>query len=301
MRYIFFLLTMSFPFFMHGQSFMPLWPDGKVPYNLPHKPKEQYELTNDSLKIVRNVTIPGMTVFLAPKNLNTGMAVVICPGGAYTVEAYDHEGIQVAQQLNEWGINAVVLKYRLPNDSTMTNKKWVPLIDALQAIKLVRSNAVEWGIKTNKVGIMGFSAGGHLAATVSTHFDQRQQDGFKPEEVRPDFSILCYAVITMKEEYTHSWSKFMLLGHYPSYQDVLEFSNETKVTPKTPPTFLIHTADDFVAVENSMNYAAALIRNKVPVTCHILPSGGHGYGLAKGKKGVDVWVGYWKEWLNNLQ
>ena len=138
---------------MHGQSFMPLWPDGKVPYNLPHKPKELYELTNDSLKIVRNVTIPGMTVFLAPKHLNTGMAVVICPGGAYIVEAYDHEGIQVAQQLNEWGINAVVLKYRLPNDSTMTNKKWVPLTDALQAIKLVRSHAVEWGIKTNKVGV----------------------------------------------------------------------------------------------------------------------------------------------------
>ena len=294
---VFFVASLSSHLFAQS-AFIPLWPEGQIPYSIPHKEHLVFETNTDSIKILRNVSIPGVLPFLAPKDKNKGIAVIICPGGAYTVEAYDHEGIQVAKELNEWSINAFVLRYRLPNDSTMTNKKWVPLIDALRAIQMVRGQAGLWGINTHKVGIMGFSAGGHLAATVSTHFDRRQMDGFEPEDVRPDFAVLCYPVVTMKEEYTHGWSKYMLLGHDPSYQDVLEFSNEEQVGPNTPPTFIIHTADDFVAVENSIQYTSALVKHKVPVACHILPKGGHGYGLAKGNKAVGQWVEYWKEWMD---
>lgn len=302
MRYLFTsVFALAFCFASAQKDFIPLWPDGQIPYSLPHKGKEIFEINQDSIPLIRNVVTPGLIPFLAPAANNTGMSVIICPGGAYIVEAYDHEGIQVARQLNEWGINAFVLRYRLPNDSTMTEKKWVPLTDALQAIRLVRSKGGAWGINTHKVGIMGFSAGGHLAATVATHFDNRVQDGFQTEEVRPDFAVLCYPVISMKEEYTHGWSKYMLLGHDPAYKDVLEFSNEAQVDAQTPPTFLIHTADDFVAVENSLLYAAALARHDVPFACHILPKGGHGYGLGKGNKDVESWVPAWKEWLFNLK
>lgn len=299
MRYLFTTaFALAFCFASAQKDFIPLWPDGKIPYSLPHKGKETFEVNQDSIALIRNVVTPGLIPFEVPY---ARMSVIICPGGAYIVEAYDHEGIQVAHQLNEWGISAYVLRYRLPNDSTMTEKKWVPLTDALQAIRLVRSMDTLGRFPPNKVGIMGFSAGGHLAATVATHFDDREKDGFFPEEVRPDFAVLCYPVITMKEKYTHGWSKYMLLGHDPAYKDVLEFSNEAQVDAQTPPTFLIHTADDFVAVENSLLYAAALARHNVPFACHILPKGGHGYGLAKGNKDVESWVPAWKEWLFNLK
>jgi acetyl esterase/lipase len=288
---------------MSQGTFIPLWPEGAIPYSKPHKEHIIYEKSRDkdSLLLVRNISVPGITAYLAPKEKNTGMSVVICPGGAYVVEAYDHEGIQIAQQLNEWGINAFVLRYRLPEDSMMTEKKWVPLTDALRAIQLVRNNAGKWGLNTHKVGIMGFSAGGHLAATVATHYGQRAADGFVPDEVRPDFAVLCYAVITMKEEFTHSYSRFRLLGSQPSYEDILEFSNETKVDANTPPTFLIHTADDWVPVENALQYAAACAKHDVPVECHILPKGVHGYGLAKGNADVGVWVEYLRRWLGGVR
>ncbi len=280
-------------------SFVPLWPEGRIPYSKPHTGKEVYNWSTgaDSVRLVSNVATPGITVFLAPKEKNLGISVVICPGGAYAVEAYDHEGIQVAQQLNEWGINAFVLRYRLPNDSMMTQKKWVPLTDALRAIQLVRSKGGAWGFNTHKVGIMGFSAGGHLAATVATHYDQRESDGLPTYEVRPDFAVLCYPVITMKDEFAHDYSKLMLLGDKPSNEDVITFSNETQVNANTPPTFLVHTADDFVAVENSLLFATALARHNVPFECHVLPKGGHGYGLAKGNPDVGVWLDYLKNWI----
>ncbi len=279
---------------------LPLWPEGKVPYALPHTGKESFEKTADGLLILRNVTVPGITPFAVPKARSTGAAVLICPGGGYAMEAYDHEGIQIAKKLNTWGISAFVLRYRLPDDSTMTNKKWVPLIDALQAMRYIRQHATEWHIDPHKVGVMGFSAGGHLAATVSTLYDQRTVDGFDPQEVRPDFSILIYPVITMTDPYAHTGSRMMLLGAHPVPADIQQFSPELHVTEKTPPAFLVHATDDMVAVQNSLLYTTALAGHKVPVSCHILPDGGHGYGLAPKNPKVAVWVNYWKDWLHGL-
>jgi Esterase/lipase len=217
---------------------------------------------------VMNVTEAELEIYLPESNTRTGMAVVICPGGGYSGLAYTHEGVMVAEWLNKEGIAAFILKYRMPNKN-----KNIPLSDAQQAIRHIREHAAEYGVNTTKIGICGFSAGGHLASTASTHFT------IYGTSTRPDFSILFYPVITMTE-LTHGGSRNNLLGNNPSEVDRHMFSNEKHVNENTPPAILLLSDDDkSVLPENSIRYYEALKRNSIPATMYVFPCGGHGWGF----------------------
>ena len=211
--------------------------------------------------------------------------------------AIDKEGTKVAQWFNSLGIPAFVLKYRLPDDLIMKNKNVGPLQDAQEAIRYVRQNAAKWNIDPNKIGILGFSAGGHLAATLSTHYDDNVYASVYKVSARPDFSLLIYPVISMQNDITHKGSQTNLLGNNPSQDLIDSFSNEKKVNAKTPPAFLIHATDDTVVLpENSIDYYLALKKNGVTAELHLYEKGGHGFGL-----GVNDTSKYWtrdcEEWL----
>jgi acetyl esterase/lipase len=241
---------------------------------------ETYVKGNSGSGSISNVIQPTLTVFLPREPNAAAPAVIICPGGGYSHLSIDKEGVDVAKALNEKGVAAFVLKYRLPNDACMTSKETVPLMDAQQAIKIVRENASKWKIDTKRVGIMGFSAGGHLASTVGTHFTQTLLANPTNVSLRPDFMVLLYPVISFKESITHHGSKDNLLGKSPSEALVNQFSNEEQVTAQTPPTFLIHAVDDkVVPVENSIRLLEALKRNNVPAEMHLYQQGGHGFGM----------------------
>lgn len=243
------------------------------------------------------VTQPTLTLFLADPKTANGTAVVICPGGGYLHLAINKEGYKIAKWFNSLGISAIVLKYRLPSDLIMKDKTIGPLQDAQEAIRTVRRNSEKWKIDPNKIGIMGFSAGGHLASTLSTKFDENVYLVNDNISARPDFSILMYPVVSMQEAITHKGSRKYLLGENPSVELVNKFSNETQVKSNTPKTFIIHaTNDKAVPVENSINYYLALKQNQVPVEMHIYENGGHGFGL--GVKGTNVnWPLACEKWL----
>jgi len=217
---------------------------------------------------ITNVSIPELTIYLPERSKANGKAVVICPGGGYSGLASHHEGTLLAQWLNTQGIAGIVLKYRMPN-----RHKEVPLDDAQQAIRYVRTHAAELGVDPQKIGIAGSSAGGHLASTASTHFTTSGVSS------RPDFTILFYPVITM-DIATHGGSRQNLLGDHPSQTDINIFSNETQVNNNTPPTLLLLSDDDTVVPpENSIRYYRALQANGVKASMYIFPAGGHGWGM----------------------
>ncbi|HUB61573.1 MAG TPA: alpha/beta hydrolase [Puia sp.] len=230
--------------------------------------------------------------------VNAGVtAVVICPGGGYLHLAFTHEGTDVARMLNELGIAAFVLKYRLPNDETMIDKTIGPLQDAQRAIQLVRERAKEWGVDPARVGIMGFSAGGHLASTAGTHFNQAVIDNPGGVSLRPDFMILLYPVISFQDSIGHRGSRDNLIGLHPDAALIRKFSNELQVTAQTPPTFLVHAGDDkTVPVANSLHFYEALQANGVPAEMHIYPHGGHGFGM-NNPTTTDQWTDRLKNWL----
>ena len=226
----------------------------------------------------RGVTKPTLEIYLPEKEKTTGTAVIIIPGGSYAVVVYQGEGISTAKQFAKNGIVAFVLKYRLPDDSIMQNKTIGPLQDAQQAIKFVRENAGKWGVDINKVGIVGFSAGGHLASTAATHFQKAMIENKSNTNLRPDFQVVVYPVISMQDSLTHRDSRNNLLGKTPSRELTDQYSNELQVTTNAPPTYITHAADDNVVdVDNSVRYFEALRHNKVPVEMHIYPGGGHGF------------------------
>ena len=235
---------------------------------------------------VSNISKAELEIYLPKKNKNTGMAVVICPGGGYAGLAINHEGREFAKWLNSFGVAGIVLKYRMPNGN-----KEVPLDDAWQAIRYVRTYAEEWNINKDKVGIAGFSAGGHLAATASTHFVTDSAS------TRPDFSILFYPVITMAES-THGGSKKNLLGEKPSEFDVYMYSNEKQVNKQTPPTILLLSDDDDAVLPiNSTSYYDALKEDKIPATMYTFPIGGHGWGMNKNFKYNSQMLELLKMWI----
>ena len=259
-----------------GQNIVPLYA-GKVPNSIGVKSGEILG-GGSGIKFVRNVSIPSMSVYLPDSSQSDGSAVIIFPGGGYYLEAYEIEGTQIAQALVEHGVAAFVVKYRLPTDSTMVDKSIGPLQDAQQAIKVVRERAGLWRIDPSKIGIMGFSAGGHLASTAGTHFDKAVVPNEENVSLRPDFMILVYPVTSMTNTLTHVGSRNFLLGEHPSDSLIDFFSNEKNVTRKTPPTFLIHTEDDKgVDPDNSIEFFEALRRHDVPAELVILPKGGHGF------------------------
>jgi acetyl esterase/lipase len=247
---------------------------------------------------IRFVTNPSLQVYPAPADKNTGAAVVVCPGGGYYGISFINEGIKVAEWLNSLGISAFVLHYRLPDDAIMQNKSIAPLQDGQRAIRLVRSHAKEWAIDPQKIGIMGFSAGGHLASTVSTHFDEKVYDTEDSTSARPDFSLLIYPVISMDTTITHLGSRQNLLGNAPPPELVKHFSNELQVTDKTPPAFMVHSLDDeTVPVQNSIGYALAMKEHKIPCELHIYQQGGHGYGLSPWGGTQSAWPEACRKWL----
>lgn len=278
------LIVTMFGMNLFSQDYrMLLWPEGKIPNRKDLGVKED---TVDWHRIIgiQHVQIPDIAVFLPAEANATGQAVVICPGGGYHGLAYDWEGTDMAKWLNSLGIAGIVLKYRLPVDKSNVVSYLSPLMDALRAMRLVRYHAEEWHIDKNKVGVMGFSAGGHLASTLGTHFDPGNPDAKDPVErisCRPDFMILGYPVISMADSITHRGSKEALLRSDSSPERVREFSNELQVTKETPPTFIFLAADDdVVPPENSLVFFEALKKQKVPVEMHIYPKGGHGFSLA---------------------
>ncbi len=286
---IIFVLILLAGFSAKAQEIIPIY-DGAIPHSkvAPADYKESF-----GGGMFRNVTSPTLEIYLPEKGKETGAAVVICPGGGYSVVVYQGEGVSNAKELANNGIAAFVLKYRLPVDAIMTDKSTGPLQDAQQAIKLVRENAVKWNIDPAKIGIMGFSAGGHLASTVATHFENTLIDNPKGTSLRPDFQVVVYPVISMQQALTHRDSRKQLLGEQPSQQLVDLFSNELQVKDNTPPAYITHAADDNVVdVDNSINYFEALRRHKVPVEMHVYPKGGHGFIF--GRRG---WMTSLLEWI----
>jgi acetyl esterase/lipase len=245
------------------------------------------------------VTKPTLEAFLPEKGQSTGAAVVICPGGGYAVVVYQGEGVRTAKDFAKHGISAFVLKYRLPSDSTMIDKTIGPLQDAQQAIKTVRERAAEWGIDEHKVGIMGFSAGGHLASTEATHYDHAVIENSNHTNLRPDFQILVYPVISMQDSLTHLGSRENLLGKYPSKKEIDEYSNELCVTDQTPPAYIIQASDDKVVdVDNSIAYYEQLRHHNVFVEMHLYPKGNHGFVLFMP---VDEWMTPIITWIDKEQ
>lgn len=253
---------------------------------------------------IKGVQNPGIAVYLPSKRLATGQAVVICPGGGYHILAYDLEGTDIAAYLNSIGVAAIVLKYRLPTYGNVTEPYKVPLMDAQRAMRLVRMHAPEWNINAEKIGIMGFSAGGHLASTLGTHFDNGNAlaaDSVERISCRPDFMILVYPVISMRIPVTHRGSREALLGMRPDSSRVDFFSNELQVTGNTPQAFIIHAVNDkAVPVDNSLLMAEALRKNKIPVELHIVDSNRHGFGLGSDDPYLATWTHNLKAWLLHI-
>lgn len=274
-----------------------LW-NGKVPGSKVVANYNETTDSNDGWTKTRQITDPHFDFYPAKSELNSGTAVVICPGGGYWGLAIDHEGKQTAEWLNSIGISAFVLKYRLPDDAIMEDKSVGPLQDAQEAIRLVRRSASQWSINPNRIGIMGFSAGGHLASTASTHFNEKVYEPTDTTSARPSFSLLIYPVISMDSAITHSGSRLFLLGENPSEEQVKRFSNELQVTSQTPPAFIIHSLDDnVVPVQNSINYALEMKKNNRPCELHIYQHGGHGYGLGRSNDTESAWPEACKKWL----
>lgn len=257
---------------------LPLWPAGAPNSNGLTGAEEDLDGGR-----VANVVNPSITVYKASKP--NGMTIIMCPGGGYARLAMDHEGHDMAPWLNAQGITYVVLKYRMPNGHYE-----VPLSDAEQAIRLVRQHAAEWGVRPDRVGIMGASAGGHLAASLATLYGSN--------ETRPDFQVLFYPVISMQPGITHGGSRQNLLGENPSQELEDKYTLEKQVNERTPQAFIMLSADDkTVPAANSIHYFEALLQHQVPATLHVYPTGGHGWGFRDAFTYKRQWTGELEKWL----
>jgi acetyl esterase/lipase len=271
---------------------LPLYPGG-VP-NAKPIPKTYIEKIDKDW--IYKVTAPTIIRYLPEKGLANGTSIIIFPGGGYSGLSMENEGSNIARAFNKIGVTAFVVKYRLPSDSIMVDKTIGPLQDAQQAVLMVRKNADKWGLKTDKRGIIGFSAGGHLASTAGTHFDKVVIVDKDNISVRPDFVMLLYPVISFGPM-AHVGSRENLIGKTPTTDLVNLYSNEKQITSNTPPTFLVHAEDDdVVPVQNSLMFYDALLNAKVKAEMHLFQSGGHGFGL-NNSKSKNKWMDWAKNWL----
>jgi len=265
-----------------GEAPLPLWPEGAP-----------------GAKGSGEVDVPTLRVVLPPTGSETGVGVVVAPGGGYAGLAMDHEGDQIAAWLNGHGIAAFILRYR----HAPHYQHPVPLQDAQRAIRTVRANAAQWGVDPGRIGMIGFSAGGHLTATAGTQYapgDAKADDVVERRPSRPDFLILLYPVITMTDPYTHAGSRKNLLGENPAPELIEKMSAEKNVTAETPPTFLMITQDDqAVPVQNALLFYTALCAQKVPAELHVYEHGRHGVGLAPGDPILSTWPGHCIAWLQH--
>lgn len=270
------------------QSF-PLYGDGPIPNSKPG-PNEE----SGDRGFIRNVSRPEIQVYLPAKMRATGTSIVVLPGGGYAGLTFDFEGAQQAQFLADHGVAAFIVKYRIPSDKTMVDKSIGPLQDAQQGIRFVRQHAAEYNLDPNRVGVIGFSAGGHLATTLATHFKKSYVDNPDHINLRPDFLIAVYPVISMEAKITHSGSRDALLGPNPSKEQVRLFSNELQVSAETPPTLILHATDDqLVDVDNSIAFYEALRHAGVPVEMRLFEKGQHGFFLMP----RDRWQSTIVDWL----
>jgi acetyl esterase/lipase len=296
----FFALSCTTPSLNRPPTVMPLYPDS-IPNSKPGPDQEKTSADANGHLIISKISRPTLTLFFPPKSKQgkpNGTAVIICPGGGYWVEAATHEGTDVAKKFTEIGVTAIVLKYRIPDDSTMVDRSIGALQDAQQAIKVVREHAVDWNINPARIGIMGFSAGGHLAATAGTHFITDYIPNAHHISLRPDFLLLIYPVITCQDSLAHKGSCAQILGKHPTQEQIDLFSNELQVTDHTPPTFLLQSSDDAsVNPVNSILFYEALLKHHVPVEMHLYEKGGHGFGLFVKDKN-ELWMERCKNWLD---
>jgi acetyl esterase/lipase len=286
------VLILAAPVF--AQEFVPLWEKGKMPNS------KGLALSDD----IRNERIyqvgtPGFYAFFPSNQENKGAAVLICPGGGYERLAYIIAGHQIAKWFNAMGVSAFVLNYRLPNSPDLERRETAPLQDAQRAMRLIRQNAEKWQIKSDKIGVLGTSAGGHLAANLATDETDSSKTGDAADAFAfaPNFAILISPVITMGE-FAHAGSKKNLLGENPSREMVEKYSLETRVTAKTPPVFLVHAADDkSVSVRNSLMFYNALLDKNVPASLHIFPFGAHAIALRNNPGSTEEWTRLCEMWL----
>ena len=289
--HVFFLILISG--MLQAQDVIKLYE--VVPNSKPSGVEEKSETAADGITRVSDVSTPEMLMY-KPENPN-GTAMLICPGGGYRILAINHEGLDVAKVLNKWGITAFVLKYRLPDSRTMMNKSIGPLQDAERAILLIRMHAKKWGINPKKVGVMGFSAGGHLAASLSVKYKDQLIENPKRISFRPDFSVLVYPVISFTDSLTHKGSRDNLIGSKPYESLIKRYSNELLVNKKTPPAFLVHAKDDeAVPVGNSIAYYNALQKYHIASTIRFYDKGGHGFGMFN-KKETGDWMVDLEKWM----
>lgn len=280
-----------------AQQEIPLYTE-RIP-NSAGAPNEEYKKANELVdSLTFNVSIPTLAVFLPSKDKANGTAVVICPGGGYHVLLTKREGTDVARAFNKLGVTAFVLKYRLPSGKTMKDRSIGPLQDAQRAIQLVRQKAAVWNIDPQKIGIMGFSAGGHLAATAGTHYRKALIENKKGVSLRPDFMLLINPVISFTDSIGHTGSRNNLLGNAPAKKQILSYSNELQVNKATPPAFLVHSsADSVVPVANSLSFYSALRHNGVAAGLHIYAKGEHGFLTTPS---FDEWFGRCVHWMREM-
>ena len=277
-----------------SQQMLNLYP-GKIPNSKQVANQETITPNKQMGPIIREVSEPTLEVFLPPQDIASGTAVIICPGGGYHALLIKREGQDIARAFNKKGIAAFVLKYRLPDDRSMLDKSIAPIQDAQKAIQTIRQRAKEWHINPNQVGIMGFSAGGHLASTAGTHFNRAFIDNQSNISLRPDFMILVYPVISFTDSIGHTGSRNYLLGTQPSKNQIEFYSNELQVNSKTPPAFLVHAIDDsVVSSKNSLYFYQALRNNGVLGELHLYTKGEHGFLTAPP---FDEWFGRCLYWM----
>lgn len=298
MKYILILVLMTTLFAAQAQVPQALYP-GAIPNFIAGPNTESSAITGGILRI-SNVSEPVYTLYLAPETTKAVKPmVIIFPGGGYRILAASHEGSDIARKLNEIGVHAMVVHYRLPDSTRQIEKQFAPLQDAQQAIRVARQQAKLWNVDSTKIGVMGFSAGGHLAASAATHYTTDYTQVNDGQNLRPDFQLLLYPVITFRS-YGHQGSVSSLLGKNKTEEMLHLFSNEEQVNANTPRAFLVHASDDgAVPVANSLNYAAALASNKVPVDVHIMAKGGHGFGLTN-KTTDEYWFDRLATWFKTF-
>lgn len=294
-KFYFFLLIVFVSQSLFAQDFIPLWPTGK-------KPNWNGKKVTDSLfnERIWRVGTPGMYAFLVPQSENKGAAVLICPGGGYERLSHIYNGFNFAKWFNSKGINVFVLLYRLPHQQDLQDREAGPLTDAQRAVRIIRANADNWGLDKSKIGVMGISAGGHVATTLGTHLEDVSaiKDSLDTVSYRPDYMILLSPVVTMGK-YAHPGSKRNFLGSDTTKQIITAYSSELQVSPSTPPAFMVHAQNDStVNVRNSLLFYNALIEKGVQASIHIFPQGGHGIKLVDNPGSTDLWLDLLFLWLN---
>jgi acetyl esterase/lipase len=294
-KIIVFIGTVFLSQHLMAQEFIPLWPEGK-------KSDWNGKIVTDSIYNERffRVGTPGIFAFPVHKENNKGTTVLICPGGGYDHVTHLYNGFNFAAWFNAHGINAFVLIYRLPNQTDLKVREEAPLSDAQRAMRLLRANAAKWNLDRNKIGVMGISAGGHVASTLATHSEDVSaiKDSLGAFGYRPDFMVLLSPVITMGK-YAHGGSKKNFLGSDTTKAMIEKYSSELQVNANTPPAFIVHAQNDnTVNVRNSLLFYNALIEKNVQASIHVFPQGGHGIGLTDNPGSTDLWLDLLDKWLN---